>query len=118
MIDETSSSLPHIGFSPGSSLGKLFSRHMTGRIDRNRLKPVYQNSMVGALRVRAWNGSGVSWLPQSLIAADIQTGVLCRAGVNQWDIGLTINLMRLSRKQDSQLDQIWQHVKTTALATQ
>ena len=54
---------PHIGFSPGSSLGKLFSRHMAGRIDRDRLKPVYQNSMVGALRVRAWNGSGVSWLP-------------------------------------------------------
>jgi LysR family transcriptional regulator, hypochlorite-specific transcription factor HypT len=116
--DETSTSLPHIGFSPGSALGKLFSRHMAGRIDRDRLKPVYQNSMVGALRVRAWNGSGVSWLPQSLIAADIQTGVLCRAGADQWDIGLTINLMRLSRKQDSQLDHIWQHVKTTALATQ
>jgi len=87
---------------------------MAGRIERDRLKPVYQNSMVGALRVRAWNGSGVSWLPDSLIAADIQTGVLCRAGADQWDIGLTINLMRLSRKQDSQLDHIWQHVKTTS----
>jgi hypothetical protein len=74
--------------------------------------------MVGALRVRAWNGSGVSWLPQSLIAADIQTGVLCQAGTDQWDIGLTINLMRLNRKENSQLDHIWQHVKTTALAKQ
>ena len=74
--------------------------------------------MVGALRVRAWNGSGMSWLPQSLIAADIQTGVLCRAGADQWDIGLTINLMRLNRKKDSLLDHIWQHVKTTASAAQ
>ena len=113
-----STNITIIGFSPGSSLGKLFSRHMAGRIDSDRLKPIYQNSMVGALRVRACNGSGVSWLPQSLIAADIQASVLYRAGANQWDIGLTINLMRLSRKQDSQLDHIWQHVKTTASAKQ
>ena len=81
----------------------------------------FENSfgpIMSRLRVRAWNGSGVSWLPQSLIAADLQTGVLCQAGADQWDIGLTINLMRLSRKQDSQLDHIWQHVKTTASAKQ
>ena len=93
-------------------------RRLAGGIDRIRLKPVYQNLIVGALRVRAWNGSGVSWLPDSLIAADIQTGGLCRAGANQWNIDLTINLIRLNRKQDSQLDHIWQHVKTNASTKQ
>jgi DNA-binding transcriptional LysR family regulator len=102
--------LPYIGFSPTSSLGKLFAAKMMRRAGAGRLKPVYENSMVGALRVRAWNGSGISWLPESLVSQDVNNGLLCRGGGHKWDIDLKINLFRLSNNAAPQLGQIWQRL--------
>jgi len=102
--------LPYVGFSGSSSLGKLFARTMRLRPGTARLKLVYENSLVGALRVRAWNGTGISWLPESLIAQDIENGLLCRAGDHHWDIDLDINLFRLHAKPAPQLQLIWQHL--------
>lgn len=102
--------LPYVGFSASSSLGRLFTRRMLRRPGTSRLKLVYENSLVGALRVRAWNGTGISWLPESLIAQDIENGLLCRAGEDQWDIDLNINLFRLRAKPAPQLQSIWQHL--------
>ena len=103
--------LPYVGFSAQSSLGQLFSRHMKGRLDAGRLKPVYQHSMVGAIRVRAWQGAGLSWLPESVVNADIVSGVLVRAGQPDWDIDMTINLIRTTGAQDQHLVKIWDHVR-------
>ena len=112
--------LPYVGFSAHSSLGQLFSRHMKDRLDAERLKPVYQHSMVGAIRVRAWQGAGISWLPESLVNADIGSGLLVRAGQADWDIGMSINLIRATGPQDQHLVKIWDHVcqhHTTYTAT-
>ena len=83
---------------------------MRRRTGTARLKLVYENSLVGALRVRAWNGTGISWLPENLIAQDIENGLLCRAGDHHWDIDLSINLFRLQAKPAPQLQLIWQHL--------
>lgn len=111
--------LPYVGFSAQSSLGQLFWRHMQGRPGSERLKPVYQHSMVGAIRVRVWNGSGISWLPESLVKQDIANGTLCRGGTAAWDIDLTINLIRMIGPQDRHLARIWDHISQhlTAIPT-
>ena len=109
------SALPYVGFSKQSSLGQLFSRHMKGRLDSNQLKPVYQHSMVGAIRVRAWNGAGISWLPESLVSSDIANETLCRAGESQWDIDLTINLIRMTGPQDRHLTLMWDQISRYVL---
>jgi len=108
--------LPYVGFSATSSLGKLFASKMLRQQGAGRLKPVYENSMVGALRVRAWNGSGVSWLPESLVTQDIENRLLCRAGTRRWDIDLSINLFRLNNQLAPQLHIIWQHLITHGAA--
>jgi len=67
--------------------------------------------MVGAIRVRAWQGAGLSWLPESVVNADIVSGVLVRAGQPDWDIDMTINLIRTTGAQDQHLVRIWDHVR-------
>ena len=116
--DNQNTILPYVGFSAQSSLGQLFHQHMKGRIDGSRLKPVYQNSMVGAIRVRAWNGAGISWLPESLVSTDIANGTLCRAGHDGWNIDLTITIIGLPGWQDQHLDQIWTHIRQHLTAPQ
>jgi DNA-binding transcriptional LysR family regulator len=103
--------LPYVGYSPLSSLGQLFSRHMEGRLDRGCLKPVYQHSMVGAIRVRACEGLGISWLPETIVSVDLASGALVRAGKPEWNIDMTINLIRSSHAQNSHITKIWEHVR-------
>lgn len=37
----------------------------------SRLTPIFEDSMVGALAIRARDGLGVAWLPHGLVELDI-----------------------------------------------
>ncbi|EFL89263.1 LysR family transcriptional regulator [Ahrensia sp. R2A130] len=59
-----------------------------------RLKVVYENSMAGALRIRARDGAGIAWLPRSLVAPDLAAGVLVVAGSWALQVPMAIKLYR------------------------
>lgn len=87
----------------GQHLEPLFQR---GDL-RRRLRTVYENAMAGALRIRARDGSGVAWLPESLIAPDIAAGILTRTGAPDWCVDLEIRLFRNIRHQNRLTRAIW-----------
>lgn len=72
-----------------------------------RLRTVYENSMAGALRIRARAGDGVAWLPKSLVAPDLQTGALVRTGARDWDVPLEIRLFRNEERTNRVTRAIW-----------
>ena len=55
---------------------------------KTRLQGVYENSMAGALLIRAREGSGVAWLPESPVEADLTSKTLVRKGNDAWAVEL------------------------------
>lgn len=88
---------------------------MSGHIDplleqkglRDRLGVVYENSMAGALRIRARDGTGVAWLPHSLVKPDLDAGLLAVTGRTDWWIPLEIRLHRLRGHTNQLTRDIW-----------
>ncbi len=92
------------------------TRHIDPLLDakgiRNRLGVVYENSMSGALRIRARDGAGVAWLPQSLVAPDLETGLLATTGMDDWKIELDIRLYRRHEHTNQITRDIWSYLST------
>ena len=78
---------------------------------RSRLQVVYENSMGGALRIRVRDGTGLAWLPKSLVAPDLEAGVLAQAGASRWQIPLDIMLYKMRQKENALTGKIWRFLK-------
>lgn len=72
-----------------------------------RLQSVYENSMAGALLIRAREGTGVAWLPESLIDADLASQTLVRTGSKDWTVALDIRLYRNEQYSNHLTRSIW-----------
>ncbi|MEM7215767.1 MAG: LysR family transcriptional regulator [Pseudomonadota bacterium] len=79
---------------------------------QERLAVVYENSMAGALRIRARDGAGVAWLPYSLVAPDLDAGLLVVTGNVSWRIDLDIRLFRNKKHTNIVTRRIWAFLAT------
>jgi len=109
--DDTSSTVPYLRFGPTAPIGWHIEPVLAERKLAERLTPVYENSMGGALRIRARDGLGVAWLPQSLVEPDMNAGLLTFAGTEEWAIDLKIQLHRLRGNRNTLIRKIWTHLK-------
>ncbi len=92
------------------------SRHIDPLLDTagisKRLSVVYENSMSGALRIRARNGDGVTWLPHSLVAPELEAGLLVITGKVSWKIDLEVRLLRNKEHTNIVTRRIWAFLAT------
>ena len=99
--------LPFLRFGDAAPI----SQHLDPMLERlelgPRLQTVYENSMAGALRIRARDGSGVAWLPESLIEPDLARSILVRTGHDDWAVDLEIRLLRNKRHLNRLTRSIW-----------
>lgn len=105
--DERASAIPYLRFGPSAPIGKHIDPVLAAGGLGARLNPIYENSMAGALRIRARDGLGVAWLPRSLVESDIDSGLLILAGSSKWWIDLEIRLHRLRDESNRLLQRIW-----------
>ena len=84
-------------------LEPLFAEHSIARY----LRTVYENSMAGALRIRAREGEGVAWLPRSLVLPDLESGLLVEVGKPDWVVDLSIRLFRNKEHSNRLTRSIW-----------
>ncbi|MEM6987760.1 MAG: LysR substrate-binding domain-containing protein [Pseudomonadota bacterium] len=106
-LSASKSKLPFLRFGDDSPLGQLLERMLRESGLGKRLKPTYENSMAGALRIRARDGSGIAWLPLSLVKPDLETGQLISYGKPDWCIPLDIRLHRRRDHINSLTRSIW-----------
>ncbi|MFP9230404.1 LysR family transcriptional regulator [Pectobacterium cacticida] len=71
------------------------------------LETMYENSMSINLKAMALAGSGVAWLPESLIKEELISGDLVRAGSSHWDVPLDIRLYRQPVLRNHQGEIFW-----------
>lgn len=103
--------IPYLRFSPSAPIGWHVEPILQTRNLIVRLTTVYENSMGGALRIRARDGLGIAWLPLTLIEPDIRSGLLALAGGDDWSIEVEIHLHRLKRNRNPLIRKIWSFLK-------
>jgi len=107
-IDCTSAApIPYLQFGASAPIGHHVELLLKTKGIREKLSVVYENSMAGALRIRARDGDGVAWLPRSLVEPDIETGLLAIAGQPTWFIDLQVRLHRTNTNTNHLTRKIW-----------
>jgi len=103
--------VPYLQFGAKAPISEHIEPHLSRHGLRRRLTVVYENSMAGALRIRARDGAGIAWLPQSLILPDLETGQLTVLGDADWRIDLEIRLYRLRSHTNRLTRAIWTYLR-------
>ncbi|HMG50649.1 MAG TPA: LysR family transcriptional regulator [Inquilinus sp.] len=87
----------------GHGLVKLFARRPLP------LAVVYENAMSAGLKAMALAGRGLAWIPESLVAEELRSGALVRAGGPSWTLVVEIRLYRASANRPC-ADRLWSAV--------
>lgn len=99
--------VPFLRFGDGAPISQHLEPVLKANNLYSRLQTVYENSMAGALRIRAQEGAGVAWLPYSLVAPDLEYGLLVKTGDPAWVVELEIRLHRNKKHSNHFTRSIW-----------
>ncbi|TSD90461.1 LysR family transcriptional regulator [Mycobacterium sp. KBS0706] len=93
-IDSGTGPIQYLSYGTGSFFGHGLVKLFAGR--PLPLAVVYENAMSAGLKAMALAGRGLAWIPESLIAEDLRSGALVRAGNPSWTLDVEIRLYRAS----------------------
>lgn len=99
--------MPYLRFGDTAPIGAHLEPLFHEQKLSERLRTVYENSMAGALRIRARAGDGVAWLPKSLVAPDLESNLLVRTGKPDWVVDLSIRLFRNKSRSNRITRSLW-----------
>lgn len=97
---------PVLLYPPRSALGRL----LEGVLEANGAVPDWvacETALADALRGHALAGQGIAWLPEMLVAADVQAGRLVPAGSDRWRAPLAIHMHRHEDRTSSATRRLW-----------
>ena len=99
--------MPFLRFGNSAQIGALMEPLFVRHRISGALRTVYENSMAGALRIRARAGDGVAWLPKSLVQPDLESGILVTTGDPDWVVDLSVRLYRNKARTNRVTRSIW-----------
>ncbi len=106
-LESQASDVPFLKFTDKAPIGLHMKPMLAATNLPERLQPVYENAMAGALRIRAREGLGVAWLPESLIAPDLESKNLVVAGNETLRVPLEIRIHSVSENTNHLTRSIW-----------
>jgi DNA-binding transcriptional LysR family regulator len=98
--------LPYLSYHPGSGVGRIVSAFLAAKDPAAALAPSFA-APVMLLIDMARQGRGVTWAPRNLVADDLSSGRLLRAGAEEWDIEIGICLFRSRVRMTSAAERFW-----------
>ena len=106
--------VPYLAFSEVSGMGRILASTHALEGPSVWLAPTFTAHVATVLAEMARAGRGVAWMPMSLIARDLELGVLLRAGDRRWDIPIDIRLYRPRARQTAAAEAFWTLLKARA----
>ena len=91
---------------PGSGVGRIVTSFLAVREQPCWLVPSF-SAPVMLLVNMAREGRGITWAPRNLVADDLLSGRLVRAGAEEWDIEIGICLFRSRARMNSAAERFW-----------
>lgn len=99
--------LPYLAYSPNTFLGQAVEFIVGQQTEPPHLRCCFENPMADALKAMAVEGHGIAWMPENLIAEELQQGLLVPAGDAGFATGLDVRLYRALGGERSIVDTIW-----------
>jgi DNA-binding transcriptional LysR family regulator len=83
-----------LSYNPESGIGRIVSQTQASLAESLPAASVFTAHLASVLRTMALAGKGIAWLPKTLIADDLERGVLVKAAPHAWCIKMEIKLYR------------------------
>lgn len=98
--------IPYLGYDPSSFLGSVVDQTIGRR--EPPLALCYMDALTEAIKRRTLSGSGLAWLPESVVADDIADGRIVRVGGESWEATLTLSLFCSLDRLDKTGHKVWE----------
>lgn len=98
--------MPYLGYDPSSFLGTVVDQTIGDRKPKLALR--YMDALTEAIKRRTLAGSGIAWLPESSVAAEIARGELVVVGGQEWQATLTLSLFCSLQRLDKTGQFVWE----------
>lgn len=99
--------LPHLSFGSDAPIGWQIELLLRRAGNECFLTTRYENAVGESLRQMAIEGQGIAWLPESLVATDLDDRRLVHAGGADWSIEMAVRLHRSPVTDNPQVDLVW-----------
>ena len=103
--------IPYLSYAQGLTQGRILSHFLVNAPFSARLTPVHELDFAEAIQELAVRGVGLAWLPESLIAADLQTRRLVKVGTPEVEIPFEVRVYRARDNHKPLIETIWQELK-------
>jgi DNA-binding transcriptional LysR family regulator len=100
-----------LSFRPESGMGKILEAVRSTSPRKAQLKPAFTSHLAKLLVTMVQAGRGMAWLPESLIADQLASGELVKAGGKEWEIPIEIHVFRPRSRLTPAAEAFWKHVQ-------
>jgi LysR family transcriptional regulator, hypochlorite-specific transcription factor HypT len=104
---DASTPVPVLAYGQASGIGQIMRSVMKTAFDDGRFSAVFTAHHAVLLKTMAMEGRGVAWLPESLIAPDLEAKRLVQAGSSAWSVPIEIRLFRPRAALSDAAEALW-----------
>ncbi|MEI6722379.1 MAG: LysR substrate-binding domain-containing protein [Betaproteobacteria bacterium] len=106
------SPLVYLPYGRSSFIGRVVDDEVASRVSEVRPQKLFEDPLIFVLKELALQGMGVAWLPRSTIERNLGDGSLARVGGGDWDIPLTVELLRRKKRLPPAAEAVWNVLAT------
>lgn len=99
--------LVYLPYGRSSFIGRAVDEEVALRVAEVRIQKLFEDPQIFILKELALQGMGVAWLPRSTIERNLGDGSLKRVAGPDWDIPLTVELLRRKRRLSEAAETVW-----------
>lgn len=99
--------VPYLDYGPQSFMIKLVKTILASQSHVPPLETVFESGVVFALKEMALRGYGVTWLPETSVAAEIAAGTLVHAGSTSWMTKMDMRIYRSAKPLQRDAERFW-----------
>lgn len=106
-VDQAAGPIALLAYTIESGVGRILSAALRHRDPAARFEPIFRSHLVTVLSAMARDGRGLAWVPASMVAEDLASGKMVRAGGEEWDVTTEIRLYRPRARQSAAAEAFW-----------
>lgn len=106
-----------LDYAPHTFIIKLINKILVGQPRPPVLKPVFESALAVALKAMALKGQGVTWLPETAVAAELAEGKLVYAGGPTWMTTMDVRIYRSAKPAKRENERFWNFLASGAKAS-
>jgi DNA-binding transcriptional LysR family regulator len=105
---------PYLTYAPYTFIIRVIERIISEQPQAPILEPVYECALTSALKAMAISGRGLTWMPQSLVKHELESGRLVYAGGQRWTSSMGISIYRPKALLRREAERIWNRLSASA----